>query len=320
MADDMNREDRSAAEAIKKGSLSGLKKGAASFVWLMKIMVPVSFFTVLLEWSGLLYRMEGLIGSLMGLLYLPSVAALPLLIGLFTGIYGAIAAMAVLPLSREQMTLIAIFLLIAHNLIQEGIIQGRSGLHPVKAVLFRIGAAVVTVIAVAQFLDTSAAVPAAVEGIRTDAPPFGLMFKTWIMNTLALGLKVLIIVVLVMILQEVFKMLGWINPLVRMTAPILRALGLNQKSGTLWMVAAVFGLAYGAAVIVEEAKTIDLEEHALQGLQLSIGINHSMIEDPSLFLTLGLGPFWLWIPRLITAIVAVRLLTLWQQWRGKEMD
>jgi hypothetical protein len=41
-----------------------------------------------------------------------------------------------------------------------------------------------------------------------------------------------------------------------------------------------------------------------------------MVEDPSLFLVLGLSPFWLWIPRLLLAIVAVWLLRLWQRFRG----
>lgn len=302
---------------MKEGSLAGLKKGWASFFWLMKIIVPVSFLTVLLEWSGLLHMMEGIIGPVMGRLYLPSLAALPLLIGLFTGIYGAIAAMMVLPLSREHMTLIAIFLLIAHNLIQESIIQGRSGLHPLKALCIRIGAAALTVIAVAQFLDIAPVASLPIGAVRPDSSSFWLMFKTWAVDTLGLGLRVLSIVVLVMILQEVFKVLGWIDPLVRATGPVLRALGLNRKSGTLWMVAAVFGLAYGAALIIEESKSTDLAKEDLQGLQLSIGINHSMIEDPALFLSLGLSPFWLWVPRLITAVIAVRLLTLWQLFRRR---
>jgi hypothetical protein len=42
-----------------------------------------------------------------------------------------------------------------------------------------------------------------------------------------------------------------------------------------------------------------------------------MIEDPSLFLPLGISPFWLWVPRLIVAIIAVRLLTLWQCFKKK---
>ena len=54
-------------------------------------------------------------------------AALPLLIGMLTGVYGGIAAMVVLPFSSAQMTLMAVFILMAHALIQEGIIQGKSG-------------------------------------------------------------------------------------------------------------------------------------------------------------------------------------------------
>ena len=40
--------------------------------------------------------------------------------------------MIVVPLTQAQMTLIAIFLLISHNLVQEGIIQGKSGINPLK--------------------------------------------------------------------------------------------------------------------------------------------------------------------------------------------
>ena len=78
------------------------------------------------------------------------------------------------------------------------------------------------------------------------------------------------------------------------------------------MTAAVFGLAYGAAVIVEEAKEGYLSKDELEVLHLSIGINHSLIEDPALFLPFGLSAFWLWVPRMITAVIAVRLFTWWQ--------
>jgi hypothetical protein len=63
----------------------------------------------------------------MGAIHLPAMAALPLLAGLLTGIYGAIAAMSVLPFTVDQMTLMAVFLLIAHSLIQEGLVQRQSG-------------------------------------------------------------------------------------------------------------------------------------------------------------------------------------------------
>jgi hypothetical protein len=85
----------------------------------------------------------------------------------------------------------------------------------------------------------------------------------------------------------------------------------------LWIAACAFGIAYGAAVIIEEAKEGHLTKEELEKLHLSIGINHSMVEDPALFLPLGIGAFWLWIPRLITAILAVHLFDLWHRIQTK---
>jgi predicted Kef-type K+ transport protein len=112
-------------------------------------------------------------------------------------------------------------------------------------------------------------------------------------------------------LLEILKTCGWIDRLVRMLTPILKCLGLSQRVGILWMAGAIFGLVYAAAVIVEEAKQKNLSKEELEGLQLSIGIHHSVIEDPAIFIALGLSPFWMLVPRLIAAMVFVRLFSLW---------
>jgi len=112
---------------LKEGLARGISKGWKGFVWMMEIIIPVSFLTSLLEWSGWMEQIDFVIQPVMGVLSLPGVAALPLLIGMLTGIYGGIASMAVLPFNTGQMTLIAVFLLIAHNLIMEGIVQGKIG-------------------------------------------------------------------------------------------------------------------------------------------------------------------------------------------------
>jgi cytochrome b561 len=114
-------------------------------------------------------------------------------------------------------------------------------------------------------------------------------------------------------LLEIFKTLGWIDRIVHALRPLLRTFGLSDKAGILWMTAVVFGLAYGAAVIVEEAKEGYLSREELEVLHLSIGINHSLVEDPALFLSFGLSALWLWVPRIITAVIAVRLFTWWQR-------
>jgi len=138
---------------IAEAAAAGARKGWHGFLWMMKILAPISLATALLQWSGWLAAADFLLGPLMGVLSLPPVAAVPLIVGMLTNLYGAIAAMVVLPLNQGQMTLVAIFLLIAHNLVQEGVIQGQSGLHPFKATVFRLVVATLTVTAVAPFLD-----------------------------------------------------------------------------------------------------------------------------------------------------------------------
>lgn len=296
---------------LRCGLNSGIHKGWRGFIWMLKIIVPISFLTLLLEYSGWLHNIDFLLQPALGLLNLPPIAALPLMVGMLTGIYGGIASMVVLPLTNNEMTLIAIFLLISHNLIQEGIIQGKSGLNPFKATLFRLTASCVTVIIVARFLGSE---PARSVGKNLSVEiqqPLFIMMKSWFMATLYLSLKIFVIIMIIMILLELMKIFNIIHHIVKVLSPLLKTMGLNQKVGLLWLTAVAFGIAYGGAVIVEEVKEGHINKEELEKLHLSIGINHSMIEDPALFLSLGLSAFWLWVPRFILAIVAVRLLDLY---------
>ncbi|MDQ1277330.1 MAG: hypothetical protein QG555_370, partial [Thermodesulfobacteriota bacterium] len=83
---------------VKTGLKMGIQKGWEGFLWMMKIVLPVSLLTSLLDWSGWIGRLDFLLTPFMGFLQLPPAAALPLLIGMLANIYGAIAAMVVLPL------------------------------------------------------------------------------------------------------------------------------------------------------------------------------------------------------------------------------
>lgn len=296
---------------LKEGFFVGIRRGWNGFVWMIKILVPISLLTGLLAWSGWIEKGQFIIQPVMDWLSLPAVAALPLMIGMLTGIYGGIAAMVVLPLTTEQMTLIAIFLLMAHNLIQEGVIQGKSGINPAKATVFRLVCATLTVMVVASFLKVNTTVPATAVASEVIRQPFLLMLWNWAVTSSKLCLKIFFIIMTILTILEVLKKVGWIEHIVRLCRPVLKALGLSEKAGILWMTAALFGLAYGAAVIVEEANEGHLGKEELEALHLSIGINHSLIEDPALFLALGLSAFWLWIPRLITAIIAVRLFSFY---------
>lgn len=294
---------------IKRSLVGGGRKGWDGFLWLLKILVPISLLTVLLQQSGAIQALNFLLEPAMGLLSLPPSAALPIITGALAGIYGGIAAMAMLPFTSDQMTLIAIFMLIAHNLIQEGVIQARSGMSGFKAVVSRLVTAGFTVMAVAWLLDVDPALSTA-----AAAPVAGSSFAgtllNWAIATLELSVKMLLIIVVVMIVMEAMQTFNLVTVVVRIFSPVLWLMGLNRRVGLLWLTAVLFGITYGGAVIVQEARRGGFSREEIESLHLSIGVNHSMIEDPALFLSLGLHPFWMWIPRLVAAVLIVHVARL----------
>ena len=68
-------ENRDYRILLKTGTMAGLKKGWSGFLWMMKIIFPISLCTAILDWSGLLRHLDFLLKPLMGFLSLPPAAA-----------------------------------------------------------------------------------------------------------------------------------------------------------------------------------------------------------------------------------------------------
>jgi hypothetical protein len=289
----------------------GLRKGARGTLWIMKILVPVSLATFLIDASGLLDRCDHLLAPVMALFQLPATAALPLLAGLLTGIYGAIAAMSVLEFSMTESILMAVFLLISHALPQESLVQARSGMSFGRATLVRLAASILITLIVAQILPADDKTRMAVAAVAQGPTSLGSLLASWFWDTARLGLKILVIITAMMTLLAWLQAINCIPALARALAPFLRLMGLSRPVGILWLTAAVFGLSYGAAVIVEETRNGHFDAADMRRLHLSIGINHAVLEDPLLFLAMGLPAFWLWGPRLAAAILVVYFDRLW---------
>jgi spore maturation protein SpmB len=289
----------------------GAAKGWRGFVWMFKIILPISLATFWLDYSGWLHHLDVVLEPLMGVLRLPAIAALPLLVGLLTGIYGAVAAMSILPFTVDQMTLMAVFLLIAHSLIQEGVVQHQSGCPAWVATAVRLAAATMAVVVLGWLLGTEPSLLSVEDTVVADRHSFVTALFGWASVMAWLSMKILLIIVTLMIFMELLKRYRLIDKVVRMIEPCLGILGLDKQVGVLWLTAVVFGITYGGAVIVEETRERRIPADQLKRLHVSIGINHAMVEDPALFLPLGIHPVWLWAPRLLAAVVSTHLYRLW---------
>jgi hypothetical protein len=301
---------------LKQGLLAGVRKGWHSFLWMAKIVVPVSFVVIILHWTGWLNKIDFLLNPLMSLIHLPPEAGYPIITGMLVNIYAVIGIITVLPFSMAQMTLIAVFSLMAHNLPAEGIIQHKSGLNIVKAIGTRIVLATVTTLIVAYFMGDTRQSIAVTAGLAAPAPLPGVLVE-WAKNTGILLLKIFGIIMGIMIALECFRSLGWMEYLLRACQPVMKVLGLSGRTTMMWVAANLFGLLYGGAVIVEEAQKGDLKKEELEKLHIFIGCNHSMVEDPALFAVLGINAFWLYVPRFVMVVLVVHGYRLVSYLRGK---
>ena len=129
--------------------------------------------------------------------------------------------------------------------------------------------------------------------------------KTWAIDTAWLAGKVIALVMGLMVLQRVLKEFGIIGVLSKLLFPVLWLLGLPRRTAFLWIVANVLGLAYGAAVILEEADSGALDKKDAQLLNRSIAVCHSLLEDTLLFVAIGAWALWITLPRLALAAAVV---------------
>jgi len=129
---------------IKNGLKNGLKISTKIIVYMLPFYVIVD----ILEQSGYLTKISIIFKPIMEILGLPSEAAVAIISGMLINLYPAIAAMAPLSLSVKEITIVGLFLGIAHNLVIETTILSRSGVKAYSVVILRIATACIAAMGV----------------------------------------------------------------------------------------------------------------------------------------------------------------------------
>ena len=284
---------------------AGATAGGKQALWLLALMIPVSLGVKLLAWSGALAWLARFLQPGLGLVGLPGESAVALVTAAAAGIYSGIAALGALEPTGRQITIIAFIMLSFHNLPVEVAVQRKAGSSAWRILLLRLAAAVVG--AVLLNLVMPAGGELAPE--RALRPPV-----TWLEETARLTGKVIVLVVGLMILQKFLAEFGVARWLARGLHPVLWVLGLPRRTAFLWITMNTLGLAYGGAVLVEEAAAGELSREEVELLNRSAAVCHSLLEDTVLFVAIGAWALWITVPRLVMAAAAVWGYRAWQRW------
>ncbi|QQO11429.1 transporter [Breznakiella homolactica] len=285
----------------------------SSIRFLLTIMLPVSLLVLLLDHSGILYYTARFLDPVMRIIGLPGEASLVFLSSVFLNIYSAIAVIQNLSLSGREIAILASMCLIAHNLIVECAVMGKTGSNPFKMAALRICFALIAGFLLNLVLPAALGMPS---GGTQSGPPdaIGLtgaelliILKIWIVDSGLLILKMVCIVFGIMVLQKILDEFGIMKALGNAMAPLMAVFGLPRKSGYLWIVANLVGLAYGSAILIEQIRAGALSDSEGDLFNHHVGISHSLLEDSLLFMAIGVPFVWLLVPRLLLAVLLVWL-------------
>jgi hypothetical protein len=131
------------AARLRRDLVAGLRSGVATFWTLARVMLPAYAAALVLQKLGVIAALARVAHPVMKLLGLPGAAAVPLVVGYVLNIYAAIGAMAVLHLNGHQITVLALAILIGHNLLVEGAVLQKAGMNGTLFSLLRLFAGLV---------------------------------------------------------------------------------------------------------------------------------------------------------------------------------
>ena len=290
-----------------------LRNALKTALWIIRIIVPVSFVVTLLDFYGVIEWISIYTAPLFRLIGLQGNAAVIYFSSLFLPLYAPIAIIATLPLSLREITILALMCLITHNLPIECAVQRRSGTPFWQTLVIRLTFSILGGILLNLILPDTLALSPYFRGTSRAEGVLNAQFSTlnsqllnWLNNTASLCIKIILIITALMYGQFLLKRYGIINKIARPLAPLMRLCGLQPNSAFLWLVAQIVGLTYGAGIMAQEIEESGADREELHRINLHISVNHSLIEDTAIFCMLGVAWYFLVIPRLIFAIIIVQ--------------
>lgn len=210
--------------------------------------------------------------------------------------------LSTLDFSVRESLIMATMCLISHNFVVETIVLQKTGSSAVWMVILRVLGSFVAAIGLNWLLPEMSGKMMAETAVSLG---FWETMLHWLESSVMLGLKIVLVISGLMILQRLLEEFGILKILSAMLSPLMRLFGLNPDVAFLWLVGNTVGLAYGSAIMMDYAKMGKLGHQEADLLNHHLAISHSQLEDPLLFAVMGLPAGWLIFPRVVLAVIVV---------------
>jgi hypothetical protein len=294
---------------------SGLLAGLRTAWKLGRIIFPVTLAVGLLRHTALYELLLSGLTPVMRLFGLPEEAAVALVLGNLLNLYAAIGAILTMELTVKQVFILAVMLSFSHGLPVESAVCRQVGASLAAVLSFRIGLAAVSGVAIN--LLWSGGGSRASYGLVSGGPePSGwgeITFEALQSATVGVA-QIAAIVIPLMVAIQALKDLGALDWFARMTRPLVTPLGIPAHGSVTMAGGLLFGLAFGAGIILEQAREQGFTRREITLVVLFLCACHAVVEDTLIFIPLGINVLPLLLIRLAAAIALTVLIAyLWRK-------
>ena len=290
---------------LYKCVLRAMPRSLSICLWLFKVMLPISLAVRVLQYVGVIDWLAGYLSPIFSYIGLSGDSAIVFLTSIFLPLYPTIAVMTTLTLTLREATILAVMCLVSHNLPVECSVAHKTGSPFGRIVAFRIGMSFASAIVLNWLMPESAVPFSFLASATTEVSSWGMLFTQWLSSSLVLIITIILIVSALMVLQRVLEEFGWMHRIAHILSPLMRLFGLPSGCSLLWLTGNVVGMAYGAAIMIDEVEQGRLTRHEANLVNHHLGVSHSLLEDTMLFVAMGISFWWIFLTRLTLAMIAV---------------
>ena len=290
---------------LYKCVLRAMPRSLSICLWLFKVMLPISLAVRVLQYVGVIDWLAGYLSPIFSYIGLSGDSAIVFLTSIFLPLYPTIAVMTTLTLTLREATILAVMCLVSHNLPVECSVAHKTGSPFGRIVAFRIGMSFASAIVLNWLMPKSDTPFSFMSMGSAEITSWSMLFTQWLSSSLVLIITIILIVSALMVLQRVLEEFGWMHRIAHILSPIMRLFGLPSGCSLLWLTGNVVGMAYGAAIMIDEVEQGRLTRHEANLVNHHLGVSHSLLEDTMLFVAMGISFWWIVLTRLALAMTAV---------------
>ncbi len=254
-------------------------------------MIPIIIIVKIIEELGGIEFIGIVLAPIMEIVGLPASMGLVWATTLISNIYGGMIIYVTMaieqPLTVAQVTVLGAMMLYAHALPIELRIAQKAGVRVLYLFLLRVVGALLLGFLLHQlyslggYLDTPSTALFKPE-VSTDSSLMG-----WAILQVETLFKVFLVIIVLVIFLRLLKLSGIEKLMSWLLKPVLKVLGLSERTTSITIVGITLGIVYGGSLLINEAKSGRVTKMDVFGSLTLLALCHSIIEDTLLIMLLG---------------------------------